>query len=127
MLGLIGDLGAGKTTLVQGLVGALGAKDAASSPSYALLNTYEAEPRVLHADLWRLQSADELETTGYWDYVDDGRWLMCVEWINRVPSAWPGDGALLSLSRPEHGRLATLWASDASLAERLRVALAEPQ
>lgn len=122
LLALIGDLGAGKTTLVTGMVAALGRPDAASSPTYTLINLYDTEPPMLHADLWRLEHLDELETTGYWDYVDAGRWLMCVEWLNRVPGAWPGEGVVLSLERDGAGRRATLWAFGAAV-ERVQRAV----
>jgi tRNA threonylcarbamoyladenosine biosynthesis protein TsaE len=122
LVALIGDLGAGKTTLVTGMVAALGKPDAASSPTYTLLNVYDTEPPILHADLWRLEHLDELETTGYWDYVDAGRWIMCIEWLNRVPGAWPGEGVVLSLAREGSGRRATFWATGPA-AERVQRAV----
>lgn len=109
LVALIGDLGAGKTTLVSGMVAALGQPAIASSPTYTLLNLYDTQPPMLHADLWRLEHLEELETTGYWDYVDAGRWVMCVEWLNRVPGAWPGEGAVVALDRDGAGRRATIW------------------
>jgi tRNA threonylcarbamoyl adenosine modification protein YjeE len=122
LVALIGDLGAGKTTLVSGMVAALGQPSIASSPTYTLLNLYDTQPPMLHADLWRLERLEELETTGYWDYVDAGRWVMCVEWLNRVPDAWPGQGTVVALERDGAGRRATIWGFG-SVAERLARAL----
>ncbi|MBA2663466.1 MAG: tRNA (adenosine(37)-N6)-threonylcarbamoyltransferase complex ATPase subunit type 1 TsaE [Bradymonadaceae bacterium] len=121
-LGLVGGLGAGKTTLVQGLVGALDEKAEATSPSYALVNLYELEPPVLHMDLYRLEGVDDLESTGYWDYVDAGDRIMCVEWLDRIPQAWPGAGLLIELSVATEGRRASVWASPgyAGLVEQLQ-------
>lgn len=109
-LGLIGELGAGKTTLVQGLVGALGGT--ASSPTYTLLNEYELTPRVYHFDLYRLEDVDDLESVAYWDYVTDPRAISIVEWLDRVPEAWPNGGSVLELQHEAGTRRATLWSTE---------------
>lgn len=108
-LGLVGELGAGKTTLVQGLLHALGGD--ASSPTYTLLNEYPVLPRVYHFDLYRLSDADDLETTAYWDYVDDRDAIVVVEWIDRIPQAWFGSGAILELAHRHEGRSAAVWST----------------
>lgn len=110
-VGLVGALGAGKTTLVQSLVTALDADAQATSPTYTLLNEYATEPPVVHVDLYRLGGYDELESIGYWDYVESGRAITCVEWLDRVPDAWPRHGILIALERADGGRRARLWAS----------------
>lgn len=111
-LGLIGDLGAGKTTLVKALVEGLSSEHEAKSPTYTLLNEYDTEPPVVHVDLYRLQSADELESIGYWDYAESSRAITCVEWLDRIPGAWPRRGLILEMQRVETRRLARLWASE---------------
>ncbi|MFU8806652.1 MAG: tRNA (adenosine(37)-N6)-threonylcarbamoyltransferase complex ATPase subunit type 1 TsaE [Bradymonadaceae bacterium] len=110
-LGLIGSLGAGKTTLIQGLVGVLQEGMEATSPTYSLLNIYETVPPVYHMDLYRLENIDDLESMGYWDYVAAQDGILCVEWIDRIPDAWPGRGLLLELAHHERRRTARIWAT----------------
>jgi tRNA threonylcarbamoyl adenosine modification protein YjeE len=110
-IGLIGNLGAGKTTLVQSMVDALSPGLEARSPTYTLLNQYETQPPMVHIDLYRLESYDELESIGYWDYVESGRVISCVEWIDRIPHAWPGEGLIVEMLRSGDERSARLWPS----------------
>ncbi|CCK79252.1 tRNA (adenosine(37)-N6)-threonylcarbamoyltransferase complex ATPase subunit type 1 TsaE [Desulfobacula toluolica] len=81
-IALIGDLGAGKTTFVQGLARGLcvSEKYYITSPTYTIINEYPAGLFTLcHLDLYRLGSADELEYIGFDDLVDDTH-IMVVEW-----------------------------------------------
>lgn len=113
-LGLIGDLGAGKTTLTQGLTASLGGE--ASSPTYTLVNEYELTPRVYHFDLYRLEDVDDLESVGYWDFVSDTRAIAIVEWLDQVPQAWPGEGTIVELRHQDGSRLASVWSTAAEWA-----------
>jgi tRNA threonylcarbamoyladenosine biosynthesis protein TsaE len=86
LLLLHGDLGSGKTTLVQALVKALGGT-AARSPTYALHQTYETpQGQVDHLDLYRLKEEAELYTVGWQDILQDKTALVCVEWPKLVES-----------------------------------------
>lgn len=108
-VGLVGQLGAGKTTWVGGLVEGLGGGERVTSPTYTLVNVYETDPPVYHVDLYRLESTDDLASTGYWDYLESGRGIVCVEWLDRVPAAWPGEGRIIELAYAEEGRRGTIW------------------
>lgn len=94
-LGLIGPLGAGKTTFVKGVVGALGGDpDSVRSPTYALVQSYpEATPSVAHADLYRTEGPDQQETLGLQEYF--GRAVTLVEWAERWSLGWPEDAVTL--------------------------------
>ena len=86
---LRGDLGAGKTTLVKGLVSALGAADleTVTSPTFTLLHEYKAHRiRIFHLDLYRLETERELEGIGLWEIADAGDVLILVEWGERFPA-----------------------------------------
>lgn len=87
-VGLIGDLGAGKTQLVRGIARGLGVPDAqVSSPSFAIVAQYVGRTPLYHADLYRLSGEDELYATGYFELGVDGP--MVVEWLDRIPRAAP--------------------------------------
>lgn len=110
-LALVGNLGAGKTTLVQGLVGALG--EEASSPTYTLLNEYDTAPPVYHFDLYRLESLEDLETVGYWDYAEEPGAVVIVEWLDRIPDAAPRELIRVELTVEGERRMATVTATGA--------------
>jgi tRNA threonylcarbamoyladenosine biosynthesis protein TsaE len=112
-VGLVGQLGSGKTTLVSGLVEALGAITPATSPTYTLANVYETSPPVYHVDLYRLETVDDLESVGYWDYASSEQGVLVVEWLDRIHEAWPGEGIVIYLKHQPDGRSAEIWASDA--------------
>lgn len=112
-IGLLGNLGAGKTTLVQAMAEVLAPGMEARSPTFTLLNSYETRPQIVHIDLYRLETYDDLESIGYWDYIGAPGVLGCVEWVDRIPHAWPGEGVLVQIERREAARRARLWPSAA--------------
>lgn len=89
---LDGEMGAGKTQLVRWFVAALGGSTA-SSPTFAIHQSYESPKGALdHVDLYRLESAADLESTGFWDLLRASDALIFVEWAERVShSVWPKD------------------------------------
>ncbi|TVQ42103.1 MAG: tRNA (adenosine(37)-N6)-threonylcarbamoyltransferase complex ATPase subunit type 1 TsaE [Wenzhouxiangella sp.] len=86
---LSGDLGVGKTTLVRGLLRALGHEGRVKSPSYGLIESYKLEDlSVHHLDLYRLGDAEEIEYLGIADLLDDNS-LLLVEWAEKGGSYLP--------------------------------------
>lgn len=87
---LAGNLGAGKTTLVKGIVAGLGAagEDEVSSPTFTLIHEYGDPPRVYHIDLYRLDTEREVESLGLEDLFASGR-LVLIEWGERFPRLMP--------------------------------------
>lgn len=88
-LGLVGDLGAGKTHLIQGLLEGLGCSDPAASPTFSLVHEHESgRLRAAHFDFYRMRSPEEAFGIG-WDEYADGDAVLLVEWADRF------DGALM--------------------------------
>lgn len=85
ILGLIGDLGYGKTTLISKLMKEFGS-DITHSPTFALVNKYHLASglEVFHIDLYRLKSQEDIDSSGFWDLFSQEEALFIVEWIDRV-------------------------------------------
>ena len=96
-IALVGDLGAGKTTLVQAICRGYGVTEEVTSPTFALVHQYRAPASpVYHIDLYRLRAAAELVNLG-WDEIVADRALVIVEWPERAASAIPADHLLVEL------------------------------
>lgn len=95
---LEGDLGAGKTTLVQAIARGYGVRDAVTSPTFALVHEYGA-PRspVFHLDLYRLSGPHQLANIG-WDDAISARALLLVEWPDRAAGQLPPATHALALA-----------------------------
>jgi tRNA threonylcarbamoyladenosine biosynthesis protein TsaE len=88
VVGLTGDLGAGKTRLVQGAAAALGVVDPVVSPTFMLVREYDGDVDVHHVDAYRLDGPGELEDLGL-DGVLDPETVVFVEWADRVERVFP--------------------------------------
>lgn len=87
---LIGNLGAGKTTLAKGIVAGLGAAppEEVCSPTFTLIHEYGGDGRVYHIDLYRLDEAAEVATLGLDDLFDRDA-VVLIEWGERFPQLLP--------------------------------------
>ncbi|MNL02314.1 tRNA threonylcarbamoyladenosine biosynthesis protein TsaE [compost metagenome] len=107
---LHGDLGAGKTTLTQGLAQGLDINDRITSPTFALLHEYEGRLPLFHFDLYRLDSPD-LSQLGFEEIWEDGHGVVVIEWPERLGEHAPAGHLDVTLTIQEDGRLATLTAT----------------
>lgn len=81
---LVGELGAGKTVFAKGIAAGLGVKDVRQvcSPTFTLINLYQARVPILHLDLYRLSGAAEIRDLGIEDSIGEG--VILIEWAERI-------------------------------------------
>jgi tRNA threonylcarbamoyladenosine biosynthesis protein TsaE len=90
VMALHGDLGAGKTCLVQGLAEALGIEDVVNSPTYTIVNELRGKRRLYHIDLYRVSDDLEAMALGLEEYLEpDG--ITAIEWAERATDSLPAD------------------------------------
>ena len=94
LVALEGDLGTGKTCLVQGICAGLGVEEVVNSPTFVLLNVYDGSEehgglRIYHFDLYRLETVDELADIGAGQFFHEADAVTLVEWADRLPELLP--------------------------------------
>lgn len=85
VIAMFGDLGAGKTAFTRGLAKGLGFSDGVSSPTFAIVNEYVGKFNIYHFDMYRIKSEDDLYSTGFYDYLDNG--VLIIEWSENIEYA----------------------------------------
>jgi tRNA threonylcarbamoyladenosine biosynthesis protein TsaE len=111
VIGLTGDLGAGKTTLVGGVLSALGHQGPVRSPTYTLIEPYRLVDRDLnHCDLYRLRAPAELDDLGLRDLLSE-RSVLLVEWPERAGDRLGKPDLSLALGYLDDGRIVDFHAA----------------
>lgn len=99
VIGFIGGLGMGKTAFTSGFVKGLGINADVSSPTFAICNEYIGNDcRVYHFDMYRIESWDDLYSTGFFDYIDSGAYILA-EWSENVFGALPDDSVIIEIEK----------------------------
>jgi tRNA threonylcarbamoyladenosine biosynthesis protein TsaE len=98
VIALAGDLGAGKTHLVQGVARGLGVDGPVTSPTFNLLLVHSGRLTLCHFDLYRLEREADLEEIGFYETLE-GDGVSMIEWGDRFPSALPADHLLVVIHR----------------------------
>lgn len=93
---LTGDLGAGKTHLVQGVARGLGVDEPVSSPTFNILVVHPGRLPLHHFDLYRLERAEELDDIGFVEMLESGG-VSLIEWGDRFPEELPHDHLVVSI------------------------------
>ena len=119
MIAYKGGLGAGKTTFTRGLAIGMGLGDNVTSPTFALVNEYRGEDITLyHFDMYRINSEEDLESTGFYDYDFDNN-VAAVEWSENIADFLPESTIYITIERlselereiiiEDGGRFAAAW------------------
>ena len=104
---MYGDLGAGKTAFVRGVASVLAQGYDVSSPTYTIVNEYgEDAGRLCHFDMYRIESEEDLESIGFFDYLDC---VIIAEWCENIPYAIPEEHFSVVIEKiSEEERLITI-------------------
>lgn len=101
---LVGDLGAGKTTLVQMIGKYLGVDDYITSPTYSIVNVYDGDFEIYHLDLYRLEDPSELESLDYEEYFYPAG-VSFIEWASKGGDYLPEDMIVLEIQINNESRI----------------------
>ncbi len=108
---LKGDLGAGKTTWARGLICSLLGKVEVPSPTYTLVQTYDADEfEIWHFDLYRLQQENEVWELGIEEALESG--VCLIEWPERIEGLLRGNELTVALNKKDDSRVAILTGND---------------
>lgn len=111
IIALYGDLGVGKTAFTRGIADYFGIKDEVSSPTFSIVNEYCGKFKIYHFDMYRITNFEELESTGFFDYIGNG--IIIIEWSENIESELPKDLIKVRISKIENdSRLITIERSD---------------
>ncbi len=130
LLLVAGEVGAGKTTLAQGVAEGLGVTERVTSPTFVLVREHpvarvSGRPRgLIHVDLYRLTGAAEAEELALGEYLDDG-WVVLVEWPDRLPALAESAALTVQLAVAGEGRRAEI-AGRGEWAHQVAAALTTP-
>ena len=102
VLCLDGELGMGKTLFVQSLARTLGVESEVTSPTFNLMNIYEGICPILHFDLYRLETEEQLEDIGFFEYTENPEGIVVIEWADKFPDALPEEYVTVRLERTEN-------------------------
>lgn len=115
VVAMFGGLGMGKTAFVRGMAAGLGLQAEVSSPTFALVHEYGGNPPLVHFDMYRVSGWDDLYSTGFFDYLDQGA-ILAVEWSENIEAALPDDAVRVVFERAgDTGRVITVLAPGKSI------------
>ncbi len=99
VIGFLGGLGMGKTAFTSGFVKGLGINADVSSPTFAICNEYIGEnDKVYHYDMYRIDSWDDLYSTGFFDYLETDAYIVA-EWSENIFGALPDDAVIIEIEK----------------------------
>lgn len=112
IIALFGDIGMGKTAFTRGLSKYFGIKNEVSSPTFSIINEYKGKNKIYHFDMYRVNSWDDLYSTGFFEYI--GKGIIIIEWSENIENALPENIIKIEIKRgsSENERLFTIKGFD---------------
>lgn len=110
VIAMFGSMGMGKTVFTHGLAAGLGIDPKlVSSPTFALVHEYGEETKLYHFDMYRIETWDDLYSTGFFDYIGSG--VLAVEWSENIENALPEDSVRIYFEpgENENQRIITVY------------------
>ena len=98
VVAFFGGLGMGKTAFVRGMARTLSPHAQVSSPTFALVNDYGGNPPLVHFDMYRITDWNDLYTTGFFEYQEQGA-VLAVEWSENIEGALPDETVRVTFER----------------------------
>ena len=95
---LDGDLGAGKTVFTTGIAKAININEYIKSPTFTIVNEYCGDKKLNHFDVYRLESEDDLDDIGFWEYLEDDSFVV-IEWSKKIASVLPKDTVEVTITK----------------------------
>lgn len=110
IIGLVGDLGAGKTVFAKGLAVGLGIKKVVNSPTFVLMKVYSVNKHkqikyFVHIDAYRLKLVKDLEAIGVLEYFNRDDSVVVIEWADRVKKILPKKADIVNIKHSRNGRI----------------------
>ena len=114
VIAFYGDLGAGKTTFTRGIADFFNLKHEVSSPTFSLVNEYETpQIKIYHFDMYRINSLEDLESTGFFDYL--GKGIFIIEWSENIDRYLPDETIKIKIeNKDQNSRIIYIKGADLS-------------
>ena len=116
VVAFFGGMGMGKTVFTRGLARGLGCTESVSSPTFALVQEYGGQPPLVHFDMYRITTWDDLDSTGFYDYIDMG-YILAVEWRENIENALPEDAVRVEIKKADNDENARMITIDRGQSE----------
>lgn len=97
IIALFGDMGMGKTAFTRGLSKHFGVNSQVSSPTFSIVNEYNGRNNIYHFDMYRVNTWDDLYSTGFFEYIDKG--IIVIEWSENIVNALPENIIKIEIKR----------------------------
>ncbi|MDP3973503.1 MAG: tRNA (adenosine(37)-N6)-threonylcarbamoyltransferase complex ATPase subunit type 1 TsaE [Candidatus Daviesbacteria bacterium] len=102
VIGLSGELGAGKTVFAQGFAKGLGINEKIISPTFVLIRQHKipiSDKTLYHIDLYRMENTADIKQLGLIDLMDDPRSIVLIEWVEKIKKILPNDAIIININK----------------------------